>query len=158
MTTTSVGLEDLADRVRRRAEGDLDALDGCWAEEIIVWHSFDDREQRIAGDLRQAHSVAKLKAFHAAMPNFQRSVDVHVTDRTSSVIEITTWTGRVATTDVVGATGVEIGYKSVTIYTVRDGRVTRLDIFDDPAASRSTAEITAYGHLVRTSTSAGAGR
>jgi hypothetical protein len=35
-------LEALADRVRRRASGDWDALRADWAQEVVVWHVYDD--------------------------------------------------------------------------------------------------------------------
>jgi ketosteroid isomerase-like protein len=141
-------LHEIAEKLRRRADGDLTAAEDCWSDDMVVWHSFDDREQHITGHLRGAHSRAKLEAFHRAMPNFRRIVTVYVSESTDTLIEITTWTGHFEQADAaVAVDGMTIGNKSVTIYTIVDGKVARLDILDDPAASRAQGELTAVGSL-----------
>ena len=153
--TTSEPLTEIADSLRLRATGVLDAVDAYWAEDMEIWHSFDDRLQHIKGAVRAAHSRAKLAAFHSAMPSFQRVITMYMSPSTNTIIELTTWTGRMERAPgVINADGVTIGNKSVTIYTVRNGRIVRMDIFDDPAASRASAELTAYGGMTPATRSA----
>jgi ketosteroid isomerase-like protein len=148
--TTSEPLTEIADTLRVRATGVLDAADAYWAEDMEIWHSFDDRLQHIKGSVRAAHSRAKLAAFHGAMPSFERVITTYTSPSTNAIIEVTTWTGRMEhAPGVINADGVTISFKSVTIYTVRDGRIIRMDIIDDPAASRALAELTAYGGMAR---------
>lgn len=148
MTSTETSLTEIAESLRLRATGVLDAADGYWAERMEIWHSFDDRVQHIDGAVRAAHSRAKLAAFHRAMPSFERIVTLFVSPSTNSIIELTTWTGRMdEAPGVINADGVTIGNKSVTIYKVDGGKIVRMDIFDDPAESRASAELTAYGGM-----------
>jgi hypothetical protein len=149
MPDTRQLLEEIADKLERRAAGDLNAAEDIWAEEMVIWHSFDDREQRIPGDLRGAHSRAKLEGMHNAMPDFKRTVTYYLSASTSVVIELTRWSGTIENVpDPAGTRSVSIDHKSVTIYNVDlNGRVWRMDILDDPASSRATAELTAYGGM-----------
>ena len=148
--TTSEPLIEIADSLRVRATGVLDAADAYWAEDMEIWHSFDDRLQHIKGAVRAAHSRAKLAAFHGAMPSFERVITMYTSPSTNAIIEITTWTGRMDNAPgVINADGVAISFKSVTIYTVREARIVRMDILDDPASSRALAELTAYGGMTR---------
>lgn len=141
-------LSEIADKLRVRASGVLDAIDDCLAEELVVWHSFDNREQRIRGSLRAAHSRAKLAAFHRAMPGFTRTITVVECPATRTVIELAGWTGTMRDVPAIpGGTGVSVDFKSVTIYTVAEDMITRIDIFDDPASSRAMAELTAFGGM-----------
>ena len=141
-------LREIAQKLQDRADGNLEAAEDIWADEMVIWHSFDDREQHIAGALRGAHSRAKLQAMHSSMPAFRRIVTYYVSSRTNAIIEMTTWTGTMEKgPEAAGNQGATIGNKSVTIYTVKDGLVNRMDILDDPAASRATAELTAYGGM-----------
>jgi ketosteroid isomerase-like protein len=141
-------LSEIADKLRSRATGVLDAVDDCLAGELVVWHSFDDREQSIRGSLRAAHSRAKLAAFHRAMPGFERTITVLECPATSTVVELTSWTGAMEDVPAIpGSAGVSVDFKSVTIYTVVDGVISRIDVFDDPASSRAMAELTAYGGM-----------
>jgi ketosteroid isomerase-like protein len=148
LTRTESDLTEIAESLRRRAGGVLDAADAYWAEDMEIWHSFDDRVQHIKGEVRAAHSRAKLAAFHRAMPSFKRIVTHYLSPSTHSIIEITAWTGRMEEAPgVINADGVTITNKSVTIYKVAHGRIVRMDIFDDPAESRASAELTAYGGM-----------
>lgn len=149
MRDTRQLLEQIADKLKRRAAGDLNAAEDIWADDMVIWHSFDDREQHIAGHLRGAHSRAKLKRMHDAMPDFQRTVTYYVSASTNAVVELTTWTGTMENVPgPVGTRSVSIDHKSVTIYNVDEhGLVCRMDILDDPASSRATAELTAYGGM-----------
>ena len=141
-------LHEIARKLAVRAGGDLEAAEDIWAEEMVIWHSFDDREQHIAGWLRGAHSRAKLQAMHSTMPTFRRLVTHYVSESTNAVIEVTRWVGTMEHSPTASGTGgVSIDHKSVTVYNVRDGKVHRMDIFDDPASSRATAEMTAYGGM-----------
>lgn len=141
-------LSEIADRLRVRATGVLDAVDDCLAEDLVVWHAFDDREQRIRGPLRAAHSRAKLAAFHRAMPGFTRTITVLECPATSTVVELAGWTGTMRDVPAIpGGAGVSVDFKSVTIYTVREGMISRIDVFDDPASSRAMAELTAFGGM-----------
>ncbi|MCU1656031.1 MAG: hypothetical protein JWO57_687 [Pseudonocardiales bacterium] len=148
MTTSDMTLREIADSLKLRATGVLDAADSYWADEMEIWHSFDDRLQKIRGEVRAAHSRAKLAAFHKAMPSFERIVTMYLSPSTNAIVELTTWTGRMEyAPGVINADGVTIGNKSVTIYTVDNGKIVRMDIFDDPSTSRASAELTAYGGM-----------
>jgi ketosteroid isomerase-like protein len=158
LPSTDPSLAEIAESLRSRATGVLDAADDHWAEDMEIWHSFDDRVQRIKGRVRAAHSRAKLAAFHRAMPSFERIVTILLSPSTSSIIELTTWTGRMDDAPgVINADGVTIGNKSVTIYRVAAGKIVRMDIFDDPAESRASAELTAYGGMSSSRTASASG-
>jgi hypothetical protein len=129
-------LSEIADKLRSRATGVLDAVDDCLAGELV------------RGSLRAAHSRAKLAAFHRAMPGFERTITVLECPATSTVVELTSWTGAMEDVPAIpGSAGVSVDFKSVTIYTVVDGVISRIDVFDDPASSRAMAELTAYGGM-----------
>ena len=149
MSNSRAVLEEIAGKLERRASGDLNAAEDIWSEEMVIWHSFDDREQRIPGHLRGAHSRAKLSGMHNAMPDFRRTVTYYVSASTNAVIELTRWTGTMEKVpDPAGTRNVEVDHRSVTIYSVDEaGKVHRMDILDDPASSRTTAELTALGGM-----------
>jgi hypothetical protein len=135
-------LHEIANKLKERAAGNLEAVRDIWADDMVVWHSFDDREQHIPGWLRHAHSLAKLNAMKDRIPEFRRIVTHYVSESTNAVIEVTTWVGEAGDDPDVGLRIERIQHQSVTIYHVANGRVHRLDILDDPAASRATTQQT----------------
>ena len=132
----------MADRIRRRAAGDWDALRELWADEVVVWHCYDDVEERYTGLSRSSSGSAELDAFSQAMDDFARNSRVHVSAETSAVIETSVWSGRLRT-------GTPMRNATCVVYTVEDGRIVRMDVYDDSNRSRRFAELLVH-HLIAT--------
>ena len=118
-------IEEIVARLRRRADGETDALDGVWADETLSWRSYSLAEQAMTSDQRNDLSRRELEAFTRAMPDFTRTSRFHVAAATETVVEQTTWAG----TARDGPVHVEL----CLIYTVNDGRITRVDMYSDSA-------------------------
>lgn len=136
---TGLALSDIADRIRRRAAGEWDALREVWAGEVVVWHCYDDVEERFTGLARSSGGKAELEAFTDAVDGFARTSVVHISPDSSTVIETSVWSGSYQGRTVRNATCV--------VYTVANGVVVRMDIYDDSNRSRRFAELLVH-HLI----------
>lgn len=131
-------LETLADRVVRRAEGDWEALREYWADEVVVWHCYDNAEQRFKGHARSSEAGAELTALSRVLDDFARTSTVHVSESTNTIIETSVWTGRTKA-------GLDMRNSTCVLYSVVDGRITRMDVYDDSNQSRRFAELLVHG-------------
>ena len=144
MTVPKAGLAEIGDRIRRRAAGEWDALRDVWADEVLVWHCYDDIEERFTGLSRSSGGSAELEAFSQALEDFTRDSRIHVSPHTGTVVETSLWSGRLRTGELMrNATCV--------VYTVQEGRIVRMDIYDDSNRSRRFAELLVH-HLIATRT------
>ena len=116
-------IQDVVDRLQRRAEGDPAALDAVWADESESWRSYSGQVNRMTARQRADLARRELAAFRRAMPDFRRASTFHWSPSTETVIELTAWSGTAKT----GRIGVEISF----IYTVRAGRIQRVDMYAD---------------------------
>lgn len=140
MDESASTLEQIVERLRLRAEGQWQALDGLWADETVFWHAYDGQEIRLSGGSRAEVSKAEHEAFERALVDFSRKSIYHVSPSTDCIIEVaefsgTTHNGELVTNPVC------------LIYTVEQGKIARLDIFDDASKSRKMAEILAHSLL-----------
>jgi ketosteroid isomerase-like protein len=143
-TGTWASLDEVADRIRRRSAGEWDALRDTWADEVVVWHCYDDVEERYTGLSRSSGGSAELEAFGQALDDFSRDSRIHVSPDTDSVVETSAWSGRTHT-------GTSMRNATCVVYTVSDGRIVRMDIYDDSNRSRRFAELLVH-HLIATRT------
>jgi ketosteroid isomerase-like protein len=140
MPQSQTSLAEVADRIRRRAVGDWDALRDVWADEVVVWHCYDDVEERFTGLSRSSGGSAELEAFSEALEGFTRDSRIHVSPETETVVETSIWSGRLRS-------GTPMRSATCVVYTVRDGRIVRMDIYDDSNRSRRFAELLVH-HLI----------
>lgn len=125
---------EVVDRLRRRSAGEWDALDGAMADDVVVWHAYDDAEVHLPGGARSSVAGAEMRAFVDAMPDFRRDSVFHPCQETGTITEVTRWTG----TTLGGAA---LTNATCIVYSVAEGRIQRIEIFDDSARSRSFAEL-----------------
>lgn len=135
-------LEAIAERVARRAQGDWDALREYWADEVTVWHCYDDAEEQIIGLSRSSGASAELNALGRVLDDFARTSTVHVSDKTGTIVETSVWTGRTKA-------GVNMRNCTCILYTVTDGRISRMDVYDDSNQSRRFAELLVHGLIAQ---------
>lgn len=133
-------LEELAALMRRRAQGEWDALGGRWADTVVVWHCYDDKEVSFPGNLRGDDTGAELATLERALTDFSRRSTFHVSESTSTIVETSRWSGVTR-----GAQRVENA--TCVVYSIDGGRISRLDIYDDSNRSRVFAELLVY-HLI----------
>ena len=130
---SSYDIHDIADRLRRRAAGELDSLDGVWAEDDTVsTHNYKEEETHCTGAEREARNRAELEAFAQAMPDVKRDSTFHVCEETNTIFEIARWTGTF--------NGQHMTVPACVAYTIRDGRLYRIDHYGDSVQSATMLE------------------
>lgn len=133
-----IDLETLADRITRRAAGEWDALRDDWADVVVIWHCYDNAEERVTGLARSEGASAELATLSRVLDDFARTSTVHVSETTNTIVETSVWTGRTKTgRDMINSTCV--------VYSVVDGRIARMDVYDDSNQSRRWAEVLVHG-------------
>jgi ketosteroid isomerase-like protein len=133
-------LEELADLMRRRAGGQWDALGGRWADTVVVWHCYDNKEVAFPGNLRGDDTGAELTGFERALKDFSRRSSFHVSESTNAIVETSRWSG-------VTHDGQRVENATCIVYSIDGGRISRLDIYDDSNRSRVFAELLVH-HLI----------
>jgi ketosteroid isomerase-like protein len=137
MATGDEVLADLVNRLRRRSSGEWAALDGAWAEETIFWHAYDEEEIRLPAGSRADVSRREHEAFARALRGFRRDSTYHLSPSTDTIVEVARFSG------TTGA-GTQVSNSVCLVYSVEDGKIARLDIYDDAGKSRKMAEILAH--------------
>ena len=119
-------IHDVADRLRRRAAGEWDTLEGVWADgDTVSWHNHNQEETHCTGAQRELRQRAELESFARSIPGLTREATYHVCEETDTIFGLETWQGRFQ--------GREHHVPVVTVYTLRDGRLYRVDEYSDSA-------------------------
>jgi ketosteroid isomerase-like protein len=116
-------IEDITDRLRRRAAGDAAALDSVWAAESQSWRSYNGQLTTMTAEQRASLARREIAAFEAAMPDFRRESAFHPSPDTDSIVERSTWSG----TGPSGRVQVELCF----LYQLAEGRIVRVDMYAD---------------------------
>ncbi|MFT3854057.1 MAG: nuclear transport factor 2 family protein [Ilumatobacteraceae bacterium] len=100
---------------------DLDALRQIYADDVVIWHNFDQVEQRLDDNLKVMHWMAKR------MPD----------KRYEDIRRQVTPTGYVQQHVLRGTApdGTKVEMPACLIVTIEGERITRLDEYLDPAAA-----------------------
>lgn len=117
-------IDDIVDRLRRRAEGDAAALDDVWAPESVSWRSYNQQESIMSAAQRAALARREVESFGSAMPDFSRESTFHPSPSTQTVVEFSTWSG--------SRDGVAVRVELCLSYAVATGRIDRVDMYADP--------------------------
>jgi ketosteroid isomerase-like protein len=133
-------LNDIAERLRRRAPGEWEALDGVWADQTVFWHAYDEEEIHLTGGRRGDVSRMEHAAFSRALRDFRRESTFHVSSSTGTIVETSVFSGTTPN-------GMRVTNPVCFVYTVMDGRIVRLDTYDDASKSRKMAEILVHSLL-----------
>jgi ketosteroid isomerase-like protein len=128
-------IDEIVDRLARRAAGDAAALDPVWAPESVSWRSYDGRETTMTAGQRRALARTEIESLADAMPDFRRESSFHSSPSTDAIIEFSTWSG----TRGEAAVRVEI----CLAYRVRDGRIERLDMYADAGQFKVLGDVLA---------------
>jgi ketosteroid isomerase-like protein len=142
VTAPDPALDRLTEALRRRAAGDGSALDGLMASDVVVWHCYDQLEIRSTGADRSRTAREEHDAFRRALPDFARTSTFHACASTSTIVEQAMFTG-------TPHGGTPLSSAACLVYTVRDGLIARIDIYDDAARSRQFAEVLAHSLLAQ---------
>ena len=129
-------LDEIADKLRRKAAGEWDALDDCWAERVAVWRCYHPHDSVRGREAQASSSREKHEILQETMPDFKRESTFHVSPATDSVIEESLWTG-------TAADGTAQRLFNCTVYSIRNGEIERMQIYYDEAKSK----IFAFGEV-----------
>lgn len=125
LSAPAYSFEDIADRLRRRAEGDAAALDPLWAATSESWRSYNGQVTTMTAGQRASLARHEIAAFEAAMPDFRRESVFHPSPATDTIVERSTWSG----TGPGGSVRVELCF----VYGLCEGKIARVDMYADAA-------------------------
>jgi ketosteroid isomerase-like protein len=151
MNTTSEhagSLHDVVAALERRQRGEWEGADQIWATEITYWRNGTALELSVNGAERDERMRRELATLRQAIPNFRMESTFHVDEAASVIVEVTTWSGN--TRDVPGSAveGDFYRYTACHVYAVEDGRIVRLDAYDDAATARRWNELMTHTRLL----------
>ena len=118
-------IDDVAGRLRRRADGDAAALDSVWAAESASWRSYSGQVTTMTAGQRASLARREIAALEAAMPDFRRESVFHPSPATDTIVERSTWSG----TGPAGPVRAELCF----VYGLADGKIARVDMYADSA-------------------------
>jgi ketosteroid isomerase-like protein len=108
---------DFLDAIER---GDLEAVQRTYAPDAVIWHNFDNLEQRVADNLKTLTQVVKL------MPE-RHYENRRINAFDGGFVEQHVMRGKLAS-------GKEVSLAACLVCKVVDSRITRLDEYLDSAA------------------------
>ena len=123
MSAPSYSIDDVTERLRRRAEGDAAALDSVWADQSRSWRSYNGQVTTMSREQRATLARREIVAFETAMPDFRRQSIFHPSPATQTIIERSTWSG----TGPSGSVRVELCF----LYQIDQGRIVSVDMYAD---------------------------
>jgi ketosteroid isomerase-like protein len=101
--------------------GDIATVEALYAEDVVVWHNTDRKEKT------KAESLSNIRWGLAALRDL-RYLQVRRTHTEHGFVQQHLF-------EAIQADGSKVQQEMVTICTVRDGRITRLDEYCDSAQS-----------------------
>lgn len=146
MTDQNRALSDIVAALGRRAQDEWD--DGIWADRVVYWRNGSSLEMSIKGTERNERMRRELATLRLAIPEFQIDSTYHVDDTAGVIIELTTWSG---TTREVPGSAVEgefYHYTACYLYHVTEGRIVRIEVYDDAGTARQWNELMTHTRLL----------
>jgi hypothetical protein len=128
-------IDEIVDRLGRRAAGDAAALDPVWAPVSVSWRSYDGRETTMTAARRGALARSEIESFTDAMPDFRRVSTFHASP--DLIVEFSTWSG------TRGRTAVRV--ELCLAYQVVGGLIHRLNMYVDAGQMRALGEVLEAG-------------
>lgn len=141
-------VRSIGEKLRRRGSGELDAADDVWSDELVVWRNGSHFELTVAGGQRNERLKAEFDVLRRAMPDFATESVIHVDESAGVIVEIATWAGH---TIRIPGSAIEGELHRLTqcfIYHVTDGKISRVETFDDAAAGRRWNELMTHTRLL----------
>lgn len=134
-------IDEIVDRLGRRASGDAAALDPVWAPESVSWRSYNGQETTMTAEQRSALARSEIESFIKAMPDFRRESALHPSPSTDSIIEFSTWSG---TRD-----NVSVRVELCLAYRVAGGQIQRVDMYADSGQLKILGDVLAASRAVQ---------
>lgn len=151
MTDQNRALGDLVAALERRAHDDWD--ERIWADQVVYWRNGTNLELSIKGAERNERMRRELATLRQAMPDFRIDSIYHVDEEAGVIVEVTTWSG--TTREVPGSAvdGESYRYTACYIHHVADGRIARIEAYDDAGTARQWNELMTHTRLLAAATS-----
>jgi len=121
---------------------------GLWSDTVIYRRNGSDFDLVIDGEDRRRRIAQDREVLRRAIPDLHVQSRFHASEASGVIIEVTRLSG--ITIDVPGSAVDGDGYSYATcdVYTVRDGRIARIDAFDDAATARQWSELMTHTRLL----------
>ncbi|MCU1656030.1 MAG: hypothetical protein JWO57_686 [Pseudonocardiales bacterium] len=139
-------LHDIVTVLEQRKNGVWD--DDVWATSLVYWRNGSDLELSISGAERNERMRRELETLRQAIPNFRIDSTFHIDEAASVIVEVTTWAGETADIPGSAVEGDSYRYTACYILTVADGRIVRIDAYDDAATARQWNELMTHTRLL----------
>ena len=151
MTDRVRPLSDIVAALGRRALDEWD--DAIWADQVVYWRNGSGLEMSIKGTERNERMRRELATLRQAIPDFRIDSIYHVDDTAGVIVEMTTWSG--TTREIPGSAvdGDLYRYTACYIFHVVDGRIVRIEAYDDAATARQWNELMTHTRLLAAATS-----
>ena len=121
---------------------------GFWADQVIYRRNGSDVDLVIDGEDRRRRLKGERKVLRRAMPDLQVHSTFHVDPDKGVILEVSRWSGTTIEVPGSAVAGDRYSYATCDVYTVRDGRIVRIDSFDDAATARRWSELMTHTRLL----------
>lgn len=115
--------DEILERLKRRADGEPEALDPVWAQDTTGWRSFSPEDTPSSAARRSELARSEFVTFRKAMPDFTRESTFIPSEQESTIVELSSWKG----TSSIGAVRVEV----CLVYRIADGQIQRVEMYAD---------------------------
>lgn len=121
---------------------------GFWSDQVVYRRNGSEFDLVINGEDRRRRLRDEWEVLRRAMPDLEVRSTFHADERNGVILDVSRWSG--TTIDVPGSAvgGDRYSYATCDVYTVRAGRIVRIDSFDDAATARGRSELMTHTRLL----------
>jgi ketosteroid isomerase-like protein len=145
------GIQEIVAALEGRQRDEWKGTDEIWADHLTLWRNGTDLELSVNGAERNERMRLELRTLRRAIPDFTIASTFHVDEAESMIVEVTTWSGHTREVPGSAVEGEFYRYTACYLHSVANGRIVRVDAYDDAATARQWNELMTHTRLLTSS-------